>query len=299
VVFAGPARPDGEVSILHLAKVDWMKIDGALVRSNEHLEARLLPGRYYLEWGRTMPGRIFMEEYQTSAYVTLEPGHVYSAHVDREHPFGQGYIPYFWIEDVGTGVVVSGSKRERPPSRGPREHEFLGLFLRLTMDVGPARTSVHSGSEESRWSGEEVGGSIAAGIVVRRNLALHFNWSNWEISDPDVETGALSGGARGDIDLDVFSGGLTYYFMPANIYVSGAIGVGNWKGAVRVQDTEISMKTDTGLVMDISTGKEWWIGEGWGVGIGGGFGYHSMSDITTDGTRSGTRWTFLLSATFN
>jgi hypothetical protein len=61
-----------------------------------------------------------------------------------------------------------------------------------------------------------------------------------------------------------FGGGVAYYFMPANVYVSAAIAAIQLR--VDYKDEEIA-KTDTGVGIDLLVGKEWWVSEGWGVGV--------------------------------
>jgi len=298
VGFAGPPRPDSEVCILHLKQVDWLDIDGTRVKRSTHREARLLPGTYRLEWGRMMPERMFFRTYTFADSVTLEAGREYEVHVDRHHPIGMGYIPFLWIEDVETGEVVSGEKKMPIPSRGTHEHEPLGFFLRLTVGAGSARTSFDSSPVEAKMTGELFDAGVAAGITMRRNLAVHLTWLEWDLTDPDVDSGGTSRSGSGEIRLNVIGGGVTYYFMPANVYVSGSVGFGDWKGVVDAEGAEVRMETDPGFVLDFSAGKEWWIADGWGLGLAGGLGYHTLPD-SHSGQWRGTRASLGVSLTFN
>ena len=96
-------------------------------------------------------------------------------------------------------------------------------------------------------SGGEL--DIAIGAVVVENLALHGTVFGWLISDPDVGGGvttsdskrrSISGTASGDLDMTAVGGGITYYFMPVNIYLSGSVGVGSLNGG-----GDISGESDT------------------------------------------------------
>ena len=100
----------------------------------------------------------------------------------------------------------------------------------------------------------------------------------------------------GDVDLTAFGAGLTYYFMPANIYVSGSAGFGMLE---LVSDDIGNAETDNGLTIDLTVGKEWWVGGSWGLGVSGGFGYHSLRDPDIDQNWSGTSIMVRFSATLN
>src|SRR4029079_14699548 len=96
--------------------------------------------------------------------------------------------------------------------------------------------------------------------------------------DPDVEIDGRDLGDAEDLDRELGIGddaqlvgigiGLTYYIMPVNVYVSGAVGIGqivfeNYHG-----DREGS---DIGFASDVIVGKEWWVGDDWGLGVAGQF----------------------------
>jgi hypothetical protein len=112
------------------------------------------------------------------------------------------------------------------------------------------------------------------------------------VSEPDVEVEGL-GSATSDEDLTMgaLGGGLTYYFMPVNMYVSGSLGA----GSLSLGDSD----SDTGVVGEFMLGKEWWLGGSWGLGAAGVFGFHSIPDGGADENWSGTNWGIRLSATLN
>jgi hypothetical protein len=46
--------------------------------------------------------------------------------------------------------------------------------------------------------------------------------------------------------------------------------------------------TDLGFALDLTLGKEWWVGGSWGLGVAGAFGFHSVpqsedSDLRWEG----------------
>jgi len=70
--------------------------------------------------------------------------------------------------------------------------------------------------------------------------------------------------------------------MPANVYVTGAIGLSNVEIAV---DGGGSDSSDTGVGVNVDVGKEWWVGDNWGLGVVGRFWYtHATIDAAVDET---------------
>jgi hypothetical protein len=178
---------------------------------------------------------------------------------------------------------------------GPRSHDE-GFFLRLSAGGGPASTKLESGGEKVELSGSAADVNFAIGAIVSPNLAVHGTLFGWLISDPDVEiTGLGSEQANADVDLSGFGAGLTYYFMPANVYVSGTIGA----GTLSIDGVGGNYESDTGILFDLTVGKEWWVGNRWGLGVAGGFGYHSIPETDIEDNWSGTSFAIRFSATYN
>src|SRR5690606_26465899 len=63
----------------------------------------------------------------------------------------------------------------------------------------------------------------------------------------------------------LFGAGLTYYFMPVNLYISGAFGVSKLSES-RGRATAVDSRAGYGTML--SVGKEWWLGRTgeWGLG---------------------------------
>jgi hypothetical protein len=181
---------------------------------------------------------------------------------------------------------------------GPKDHQ--GFFLRLTAG-GMYATSSFEGQvgdppfiplitadiDASGWGGDFT---LALGGCVSENFALHGSLFSWTLSDPDVEIEGLGEGELdGSLSMNAYGGGVTYYLMPSNVYLSGNIGLG-----FLTIDTDSGDETsDPGFAMDLSVGKEWWVGNSWGLGLAGAFGFHSIEEAS--GYNVGVRF----SATFN
>ncbi len=173
---------------------------------------------------------------------------------------------------------------------GARDHSG-GFFLRLAAGGGVADTE-NSGLPLD-FSGSVVELDIAIGAVVAENLALHGTVFGWLISDPDVG-GGVTGTASGDLDMTAVGGGITYYFMPVNIYLSGSVGLGSLNGG-----GDISGESDSGFAGMVTAGKEWWVSNRWGLGVAGVFGFHSLPEPRVSENWSGWNLAVMFSATFN
>ncbi len=163
---------------------------------------------------------------------------------------------------------------------GDRAHNG-GFFLRLSGGVGGASTEVEYFGA-NRLEGPSGDINLAIGAVVARNLAIHGTIWGWVVSDPEA---TLAGINLGDVDGDLMYSaagvGLTYYFMPVNIYLSGSVGAGSFT----MDSGGDSFDSGTGVALDLTLGKEWWVGTSWGLGLALSGGYHSVGD---DGFLVGT-----------
>jgi hypothetical protein len=177
----------------------------------------------------------------------------------------------------------------------PREHD--GFFLRLSAGAGAANTELDIPGAKTELDGGSGDINIAIGGIVARNLAIHGTLFGWLVSDPDVTIEGLGSGTaeNTDLDLSAFGGGLTYYFMPVNIYISGSAGAGQ----LTVDTPAGEADTKNGFVGEITLGKEWWVGGSWGLGVAGAFGFHSIPDKDVDEDWKGTSFAIRFSATLN
>jgi len=94
--------------------------------------------------------------------------------------------------------------------------------------------------------------------------------------------------------MTAFGGGITYYFMPVNIYLSGSVGLGALSGG-----GNISGESDNGFAGMVTAGKEWWVSNRWGLGVSGVFGFFSFPEPDISENWSGWNVAVMFSATFN
>jgi len=182
----------------------------------------------------------------------------------------------------------------------PRTHD--GFFLRLSAGSGSANSKF-----ELPGMAEKVSGSgsadlnFAVGAMIRPNLAIHGTMWGWVIENPDVELATTGNPTKtsslnGDFDMSAYGGGLTYYFMPVNIYLTGSAGF----ATLTVSGSDnVSTETDNGFALDLGIGKEWWVGKSWGLGFNGGYSYHTVPEHGVSENWSGSGYAIRFSATYN
>lgn len=118
--YPGAPLPDSSVSHLRLMRIDWLQIDSLRVQKHDHGQVVVLPGPHFLSWGKR-----FRDSYSYSDTLVLEGGHAYDVDARERHSFSFGNSGFFWIEDLGTGLVVSGLKE--PSLRTPEQEETAGF----------------------------------------------------------------------------------------------------------------------------------------------------------------------------
>jgi len=185
----------------------------------------------------------------------------------------------------------------------PRRHD--GLFLRASGGFGPVHTQIDDPTIALDFSGRAFDANVALGYMVAPNLAVHGTLFGWTTFNPDAEI-ALNGvitateELEGHVQMAALGVGATYYMVPANLYVSGTLGMGrlDFDGEDET-GAPVEGNTDLGLAFDLTVGQEWWVGDQWGLGVAGGFIYHSLPDSEIDETWTGSAFTVRFTATMN
>lgn len=178
---------------------------------------------------------------------------------------------------------------------GARDHDG-GFFLRLSAGGGPASTSIEILGVETEFSGTGGDVNFAIGGMVTRNLALHGTIFGWALSEPEMQVGSVDWGeVNADLSMSAVGAGLTYYFMPVNLYLSGSVGAGKLTLDTNVGDFD----TDYGIAFDATAGKEWWVSDRWALGVAVGLGLHSIPEEDINEDWSGTNFGIRFTATMN
>lgn len=166
-------------------------------------------------------------------------------------------------------------------------YQHTGFFLRFTYGLGWSNAKVSYEIENSgftQYFGFDIGGAVS------ENLILHARLSGLINHVDEKETVVLDDSS---IDLKVpaignmlLGGGLTYYIMPSNLYMTFVLGLASSGFAVEkrgltdeeeeIVDDELE-QPEAGVGFNFDFGKEWWVGSEWGLGVAGRFSYSSVS----------------------
>jgi hypothetical protein len=119
---------------------------------------------------------------------------------------------------------------------------------------------------------------LRIGGTISRDLILTGDLMGWSLRDPEVSGyGSLS---DADFVQATVGAGLTYYFMPANIFISGTIGVAKFSLTAGGK----AVDSDNGVGVYLKAGKDWWVGADWALGIAASLGWSSVTNSTDFGS---------------
>lgn len=160
---------------------------------------------------------------------------------------------------------------------GYRQH--TGFYLSLS--VGPNFPSINSevlGAYSVNFSGTGAQFDFKIGGAVKENLILHATLISNAMSGPKVSWEGISEKTSNDLSIGeaMFGGGLTYYIMPSNFFLSGSLGLGNF--TVMEVNNANSISTNRGFSMQLKIGKEWWVSKRWGLGIAATYGKTKLTN---------------------
>ena len=157
----------------------------------------------------------------------------------------------------------------------PGAHAHDGLFLRFTggpgfgIYNGTGQVVTVEGAVVTDPSNEasQVGGSISLGGTIGENLILHGDIWGSVVSTEKKESLLYQ-----DFATVVVGLGVTYYWMPVNIYVTGSIGMANsilvlHAGTQTDSQDDLARDLTTGVGATVMVGKEWWVSDNWALGV--------------------------------
>jgi hypothetical protein len=173
--------------------------------------------------------------------------------------------PTPWIVSAVLLTATAASARD-DDRRDDGFHEHDGFYLRLQVGGGYNRASVVG--EDLAVKGGAAGINAEVGAALTRNFILYGKLFGTSVPSPDIEVGDLTIEGR-DEDVSQNYGalgvGFTYYLMPANVYLSGAL---SFAQLTINEDGEKIAETDVGGGLHLGIGKEWWVSKNWGLGLG-------------------------------
>ena len=178
-------------------------------------------------------------------------------------------------------------------ARDTTYRRHLGFYVRPDLGFGYMTTSESGDSIYglSGMAGVAIGGALQENSI----LAAHFFGSS--ISNPTYSSGGSSfSTSDSSSTLSGFGPQYTYYFMPANVYLSTTLALTR----LHLSGPGGSQDSDWGFGTRIALGKEWWVGDHWGLGMVGHVSFSTNQDPTASSS-SLTTWSFgvAFSATYN
>lgn len=188
------------------------------------------------------------------------------------------------------------SASPRPPAKGVHEHD--GFLLRAALGFGYESLSF----DDATIGSTTIGGpgasfDLALGGVVTSNLAVNADLFSSVVVSPSVTVdGSDIGDAQNTtLSLSGLGVGVTYYFMPINIYLAGSLGIG--QAGITEQGTDYG--SDVGFATNLMVGKEFWVADDWGIGFAGQLLYCSVPRADIDATMPYIGFNLLFSVTYN
>ena len=157
-------------------------------------------------------------------------------------------------------------------------HQHDGFFLRMQGGAGSGKmVEVDIEGSDMTLSGAAGSFRLQIGGTVAENLILFGEMGAFVLSDPNLEWQNYSGAMEGvNLSISDFGGGLSYYFMPSNIYLSGSLTISRDK--IELEELNREASTQSGIGFYFSAGKEWWISGDWALGLAGFFYYSKTID---------------------
>ena len=199
-------------------------------------------------------------------------------------PQGQGYPPGYAPPGYAPGYAPPGyPPGYAPPPYAPpvpTEPTHGGVYVHLHLGGGFTSIKGSNGGATLKISGGGPAFAIAVGGAVAPNLALFGNIFLTMASQPQVSgTGYYSANtqASGDAFIGGFGGGIVYYFMPANAYISAVVATTQFEADDA--DGKTAYTSNYGIGFEGMIGKEFWVSDHWGLGAALEFvGASSMKD---------------------
>jgi len=154
------------------------------------------------------------------------------------------------------------------PVRGDAALPPSHLGVQLRASLGPAYLGASQslgGGERDSVSGFGTGFNVALGAMVGERLALDMDLVL--LRSADAEHGVLQDTTFSALHL---GGGITYWLMPANVYVAASLGLA--RSSVEGNPVRLGVELPTGDASDLgagvhlAAGKQWWVTRRVGLG---------------------------------
>jgi hypothetical protein len=133
--------------------------------------------------------------------------------------------------------------------------------------------------------------------MVAPNLAVNADFFGSSVFSPNVSQNGVEVGEATDSSVSLYGlgVGVTYWIMPANVYLAGAVGLG--QASINVEGT--TFEADWGFALNALVGKEFWVGEEWGIGVAAQLIWSNVPTDIEPAEAGYIAFNVLFSATFN
>lgn len=194
-----------------------------------------------------------------------------------------------------TLIMTAKVRAGLPTANRDGVYSHDGVLVRLRF--GPAYGSVSGEKNASRL---EIRGpglllDVAVGGAITQNIALHGSFVLHGQIDPSISMFSASDNMNNN--LFGLVGGISYYILPWNIFVSAEAGFARM--ALEDSGGQTIAGTSPGFLGQTSIGKEWWISSNWGLGISGVFNVGILPGKGDDPLFTWFGGSLALSATYN
>ena len=125
---------------------------------------------------------------------------------------------------------------------------------------------------------------IGAVVSEEENLILSLDAIGRAISGPSWtldDTAVYSTSSVSASDA-MYGIGITKYFMPSNMFVSGTFGLGKFQ----IDYANSKVTSHSGFAFQLKGGKDWWVSDDWELGISAGLA-HIAADDQSDPSNPG------------
>ncbi|GEM_PF-1357795 len=189
------------------------------------------------------------------------------------------------VYDDGTSVFLNenAGKREEgahapdaQPAKGAKEHD--GFYMRFQLGFGYGKSTINDfKGDDLSFKGASTTFNMQLGYAFIDNVIVFIENSASVLGSARASYGGAlpSGDTKTDVSISNLGIGISYYFMPVNIYISPVISLTTTK----FDGSILKGSSNNGAGFSLSVGKEWWVSDNWGIGVAL-FGYLGLDTVT-------------------
>jgi len=178
-------------------------------------------------------------------------------------------------------------------------NEHDGFFLRFHLGGGSMNAKWRDLPANSLIDDLSIDGpsgtfAFSLGGAVAPNLILFGELTSDAASNPRTTINGDRGRSDSSLSVVGFGPGVSYYFMPVNLYLSGSV---LFTRATVSAPNRADGQSDQGLGFKFAVGKEWWVSRDWGIGVAGFGMFASIPD--GEATINWSNYGLAFTATYN